>query len=70
MPIIDAAMREMNVTGFMGNRARQFVASYLAMDLKQDWRYGAHHFEEKLVDHDVASTMVDGMRAQGLELEW
>jgi deoxyribodipyrimidine photo-lyase len=55
MPIIDAAMREMNVTGFMGNRARQFVASYLAMDLKQDWRYGAHHFEEKLVDHDVCS---------------
>jgi deoxyribodipyrimidine photolyase len=33
MPIIDAAMREMNVTGFMGNRARQFVASYLTMDL-------------------------------------
>jgi deoxyribodipyrimidine photo-lyase len=55
MPLIDALMREMNATGFMPNRGRMIVACYLTMDLKQDWRYGAHHFEEKLIDHDVQS---------------
>lgn len=55
MPIIDALMRDMNATGFMPNRGRMIVACYLTMDLKQDWRYGAHYFEEKLVDHDVCS---------------
>jgi len=38
IPIIDALMREMNFTGFMPNRGRMVVASYFAMDLKQDWR--------------------------------
>ena len=46
MPLIDALMREMNETGFMPNRGRMVVASYLAMDLKQDWRHGAHWFEQ------------------------
>ena len=55
MPLIDSLMRDMNATGFMPNRGRMVVACYLAMDLKQDWRYGAHYFEEKLIDHDVAS---------------
>ena len=55
MPLVDALMREMNETGFMPNRGRMIVACYLTMDLKQDWRYGAHHFEEKLIDHDVHS---------------
>jgi len=55
MPIVDAFMRELNETGWMGNRGRQIVASYLTLDLKQDWRYGAHHFEETLLDHDVQS---------------
>ena len=55
MPIIDALMREMNETGFMPNRGRMITACYLAMDLKQDWREGAYHFEEKLIDHDVQS---------------
>jgi deoxyribodipyrimidine photo-lyase len=53
VPIIDALMREMNFTGFMPNRGRMVVASYFAMDLKQDWRHGAHYFEERLIDHDV-----------------
>lgn len=39
----------------MPNRGRMVVACYLAMDLKQDWRYGAYYFEEKLIDHDVQS---------------
>ena len=55
MPLIDALMREMNETGFMPNRGRMVVACYFAMDLKQDWRHGAHYFEEKLIDHDVQS---------------
>jgi deoxyribodipyrimidine photo-lyase len=54
-PIIDAAMRELNATGFMSNRARQLVASYLVNDLKTDWRYGAAYFEEMLIDYDVCS---------------
>jgi len=53
MPLIDSLMRELNATGFMPNRGRMIVACYLTMDLKQDWRYGANHFEEKLIDHDV-----------------
>lgn len=55
MPLVDALMREMNETGFMPNRGRMVVACYLTMDLKQDWRWGAHYFEEKLIDHDVQS---------------
>ena len=55
MPIVDAFMRELNATGFMSNRGRQIVASYLALDLRQDWRFGAAHFEEMLLDHDVLS---------------
>merc|ERR1712051_474537 len=49
MPIIDALMREMNETGFMPNRGRMVVACYLAMDLKQDWRFGAYYFEQMLI---------------------
>ena len=55
MPLIDALMREMNQTGFMPNRGRMIVACYLTMDLKQDWRWGAFHFEQMLIDHDVQS---------------
>ena len=53
MPLIDALMRELKQTGFMSNRGRQIVASYLTLDLHQDWRMGAYHFEEQLIDHDV-----------------
>lgn len=66
MPIIDALMREMNTTGFMGNRGRQIVASYLALDLLQDWRYGAHHFEEVLIDHDVQSNYGSWNKSAGI----
>ncbi|CCG81785.1 Putative cryptochrome DASH,mitochondrial [Taphrina deformans PYCC 5710] len=53
--IVDAAMRELNQTGYMSNRTRQIVASFLTKDLYVDWRIGAEHFEEKLLDHDAAS---------------
>ena len=48
-------MMELNLTGFMSNRGRQNVASYLCHDLKLDWRYGAAYFEEQLIDYDVSS---------------
>ena len=52
---IDANMRELKLTGFMSNRGRQNVASYLHHDLQSDWRYGAAYFEEQLIDYDVCS---------------
>jgi len=52
---VDAAMRELNETGFMSNRARQNAASYLVHDLKQNWLEGARYFEQLLVDYDVSS---------------
>ncbi len=52
---VDANMQELKWTGFMSNRGRQVVASYLCNDLKLDWRYGAAYFEEQLIDYDVCS---------------
>lgn len=52
---INANMIELKQTGFMSNRGRQNVASYLCHDLKLDWRYGAAYFEEQLIDYDIAS---------------
>lgn len=52
---IDANMRELKLTGFMSNRGRQNVASYLCHDLKLDWRYGAAYFEQQLIDYDPSS---------------
>jgi deoxyribodipyrimidine photo-lyase len=52
---VDANMLELKLTGFMSNRGRQNVASYLCNDLKLDWRYGAAYFEQQLIDYDVSS---------------
>jgi len=52
---IDANMTELQLTGFMSNRGRQNVASYLCYDLEVDWRYGAAYFEQQLIDYDVCS---------------
>jgi deoxyribodipyrimidine photo-lyase len=52
---IDANMKELKLTGFMSNRGRQNVASFLINDLKLDWRYGAAYFEQQLIDYDVCS---------------
>ena len=54
-PVVDAAMRELYVTGRMHNRARMLVASYLTKHLMVDWRVGAEWFRECLVDYDPAS---------------
>jgi deoxyribodipyrimidine photo-lyase len=48
-------MRELAATGFMSNRGRQNVASYLVHDLGVDWRWGAAYFEQQLIDYDPAS---------------
>jgi deoxyribodipyrimidine photo-lyase len=52
---VDAAMRELKATGYLSNRARQIVASFLTKDLNVDWRVGAEYFEEQLLDHDPAA---------------
>jgi len=52
---VDANMRELKYTGFMSNRGRQNVASYLIDEMKLDWRHGAAYFEEQLIDYDVSS---------------
>ncbi|MGY2795255.1 deoxyribodipyrimidine photo-lyase [Thermostichus sp. MS-CIW-36] len=54
-PLVDANMRELAATGFMSNRGRQNVASFLTKNLGIDWRMGAEWFESLLIDYDVAS---------------
>ena len=54
-PFIDANMRELKQTGFMSNRGRQNVASYLIHEMALDWRLGARWFEHYLIDYDAAS---------------
>lgn len=54
-PLVDAGMRELNNTGFMHNRVRMLVGSFLCKHLLIDWRWGAAYFAEKLHDYDMAS---------------
>ncbi len=54
-PIVDAGMRQLNATGFMHNRVRMIVASFLCKHLLIDWRLGEAYFAEKLLDFDLAS---------------
>ncbi len=54
IPIIDAGMRELSETGFVHNRVRMLVASFLVKDLHVDWRWGERYFAQKLVDYDPA----------------
>ena len=58
-PIVDAAMRQLHLEGFMHNRARMIVASFLTKDLYIDWRRGAKHFMQWLVDGDVANNQLN-----------
>ncbi len=53
-PIVDAGMRQLNDTGWMHNRVRMIVASFLTKDLHIDWRWGERYFMEKLLDGDLA----------------
>lgn len=54
-PIIDAAMRQLLAEGWMHNRARMIVASFMTKDLRLDWRLGEAHFAQLLMDYDLAS---------------
>ncbi|MEM7104127.1 MAG: deoxyribodipyrimidine photo-lyase [Bacteroidota bacterium] len=54
-PIVDAGMRELNTTGYMHNRVRMIVASFLTKHLLIDWRWGEAYFAKKLLDFDLAS---------------
>lgn len=54
-PIVDAAMRQLNQTGYMHNRLRMIVASFLVKDLLIDWRRGEAYFAAKLMDFDLAA---------------
>jgi deoxyribodipyrimidine photo-lyase len=54
-PIVDAGMRQLRATGWMHNRVRMIVASFLVKDLHLEWQHGARHFMEHLVDGDLAS---------------
>jgi deoxyribodipyrimidine photo-lyase len=56
-PIVDAGMRELNTTGFMHNRVRMIVASFLTKHLLIDWRLGERYFASKLLDFDLASNI-------------
>lgn len=53
-PIVDAGMRELNATGYMHNRVRMIVASFLTKDLHINWQSGEKYFAQKLVDYDPA----------------
>jgi deoxyribodipyrimidine photo-lyase len=54
-PIVDAGMRELNSTGFMHNRVRMIVSSFLIKDLLIDWRWGEAYFAKKLNDFDISA---------------
>lgn len=64
-PLVDAGMRELNTTGFMHNRVRMLVASFLCKHLLIDWRWGEAYFAEKLLDYDLASNIGNWQWASG-----
>ncbi|XP_071549245.1 cryptochrome DASH-like isoform X3 [Panulirus ornatus] len=66
VPFVDANMRELKETGWMSNRGRQNVASFLIKDLGLDWRLGAEWFESQLLDHDVCSNYGNWNYAAGI----
>jgi deoxyribodipyrimidine photo-lyase len=63
--LVDANMQELNATGWMSNRGRQNVASYLVHDLGIDWRWGAAYLESQLIDYDPASNYGNWMYIAG-----
>ena len=65
-PLVDANMRELAATGFMSNRGRQNVASFLTQNLGVDWRLGAEYFEAMLNDYDVHSNWANWLFAAGI----
>lgn len=64
-PFVDAGMRQLNKTGFMHNRVRMLVASFLCKHLLIDWKWGEAYFAEKLHDYDMASNVGNWQWASG-----
>jgi len=64
-PLVDAGMRQLNSTGFMHNRVRMLVASFLCKHLLIDWRWGEAYFAEKLFDYEMASNVGNWQWAAG-----
>tara|TARA_Y100001978_G_scaffold190355_1_gene193476 strand:- start:1583 stop:2890 length:1308 start_codon:yes stop_codon:yes gene_type:complete len=64
-PIVDAGMRELNQTGYMHNRVRMIVASFLTKHLLIDWRLGEAYFASKLLDYELASNIGGWQWASG-----
>ncbi len=64
-PMVDAGMRQLNTTGFMHNRVRMVVASFLCKHLLIDWRWGEAYFAEKLLDYEMSSNIGNWQWAAG-----
>lgn len=64
-PLVDAGMRQLNRTGWMHNRVRMVVASFLCKHLLVDWRWGEAYFAEKLLDYDMSSNVGNWQWAAG-----
>lgn len=64
-PIVDAGMRELNNTGYMHNRVRMIVASFLTKHLLIDWRWGEKYFARKLLDYEMSSNVGNWQWAAG-----
>ncbi len=64
-PLVDAGMRELNTTGYMHNRVRMLVASFLCKHLLIDWRWGEAYFAEKLLDFDLSANVGNWQWAAG-----
>jgi len=64
-PLVDAGMRQLNETGFMHNRVRMVVSSFLTKHLLTDWRWGELYFRQKLLDFDLASNVGGWQWASG-----
>ena len=64
-PMVDAGMRQLNATGYMHNRVRMVVASFLCKHLLIDWRWGEAYFAEKLLDYEQASNVGNWQWAAG-----
>ena len=64
-PLVDAGMRELNKSGYMHNRVRMLVASFLCKHLLIDWRWGEAYFAEKLLDYEQSSNVGNWQWAAG-----
>ena len=63
--LVDAGMRQLNTTGYMHNRVRMLVASFLCKHLLIDWRWGEAYFAEKLLDYEQSSNVGNWQWAAG-----